>query len=228
MLVLQKNKAKVSALISTLYEDSMQIRKEKGLNAYHQIDPALLWYINTTGCHRRFALACFICKTAFERHLDDNVLCCDICLYKNNAKNLDNAGDKISPFKLYGITGYLFLCYRTTEEFRLEQVRSEQEKAQKKSLHDKAAYATTQLQQELCYEELDDFAHGKWSVTMGKALFPIKLGKKLAQQACQIWSVKNLKNELKPDYLLKTSIFRPFAKELVTRIKTAVLILAVQ
>lgn len=130
------------------------------LNAYHQIDPVLLWYINTTGCRRRLALACFIYKMTFERHLDDNVICCNICLYKNNAKNLDNASNIIPPFKLYGITGYLSLSYHTTEEFKLEQLRLEQEKAQKKSLHDKA-YATTQLQQELYYKELDDFAYGK-------------------------------------------------------------------
>ena len=180
MPVLQKNKAEVSALILTLYKDNMQIRKEKGLNTYHQIDPTLLWYVNTTKCRRRLALACFICKTAFEKHLDNNVSCCNICLYKNNAKNLDNADDKIPPFKLHGIIRYLSLCYRITEEFRLEQVRSKQEEAQKKSLYDKVAYATAQLQQKLCYKKLDDFAHGKWSVIMGKALFPIKWKEKLA------------------------------------------------
>lgn len=50
--VSQKNKAEVSALISMLYEDNMQIRKEKKLNAYHQIDSALFWYVNTMGCCR--------------------------------------------------------------------------------------------------------------------------------------------------------------------------------
>lgn len=78
MPVLQKNKAEVSVLISTLYEDNMQIQKEKGLNTYHQIDPTLLWYVNTMGCCRRLALAYFICKMAFKRYLDDNVLRCDI------------------------------------------------------------------------------------------------------------------------------------------------------
>lgn len=180
------------------------------------------------GCLRRLAFACFMCKTVFERYLDDNVSCCNICLDKNNAKNLDNASYEILPFKLYEITGYLSLCYRITEKFRLEQVGSEQEKAQKKSLHNKAAYATTQLQQELCYKELDDFAHGKWSVTMGKTLFPVKWREKLTRRACRIRSVKDLEDELKPDCLLKTSILGPFAEELVSRIKTAVLILAAQ
>ena len=169
-----------------------------------------------------------MCKTAFERHLGDNVSCCNICFYKNNAKNLDNAGDKIPPFKLHGITRYLSLCYRTKEEFRLEQVRSKQEKAQKKSLYDKAAYATTQLQQELCYKKLDNFAPGKWLVTMGKVLFSIKWREKLAWQACRIWSVKDLEDKLKPDCLLKMCIFGSFAEKLVTWIKTAVLILAAQ
>ena len=66
------------------------------------------------------ALACFIYKMAFEKDLDNNVSCCNICFDKNNAKNLDNAGDKISSFKFHRIIEYLSLYYRTTEEFRLE------------------------------------------------------------------------------------------------------------
>ncbi len=125
MPISRTNRKEISTMISSLYTGNMQIRKKKGLNAYHQVDPALLWYINTTGCRRRLALACFICKTAFERHLDDNNFCCDIYLYKTNAKNLDNARDKIFSFKLYGITGYMSLCYHLTEEFKQEQVRLE-------------------------------------------------------------------------------------------------------
>ncbi len=86
------------------------------MNAYYQVDPALLWYINITGCYKKLALACLMCKTAFEKHLDDNNFCCDICLYKANAENLDNVGDKIPLFKLHGIIGYMFLCYRLTDE----------------------------------------------------------------------------------------------------------------
>lgn len=42
MPVGHENRVEINALISTLYTNNMQIRKEKGLNAYHQIDPALL------------------------------------------------------------------------------------------------------------------------------------------------------------------------------------------
>lgn len=80
----------------------------------------------------------------------------------------------------------------------------------------------------MCYKELDDFAHGKWSVTMGKALFLINWREKLTRQACRIRSVKDLKDEFKPDCLLKTSILGPFAEKLVTQIKIAVLILVTQ
>lgn len=139
----------------------MQIRKEKGLNSYHQVEPALLWYINTTGWRRRLALACFMCNTAFDRELDISGSCCDVCLYQTNGEDLNNAGDEIPTFKLYGITGYLSLCYLTTKEFKLQQVKLEQKKARKKALLDKAAKATTQDQQESCYKTLEDFAHRK-------------------------------------------------------------------
>ncbi len=161
MPVSRKNRKEISTVISSLYAGNMQIRKDKGLNVYHQVDPALLWYINTTGCRKRLALACFMCKTAFERHLDDNNFCYDICFYKANAENLDNAGDKIPSFKLHGVTGSLSLCYRLTEEFKREQVRLEQERLRKKVLLDKAASTITHDQQESCYKALENFAHRK-------------------------------------------------------------------
>lgn len=141
---------------------------------------------------------------------------------------MDNPNNEISLFKLHGITGYQSLCYRATEEFRLEQVKLEQEKTLKKSLLDKAASVTTQRQQELCYKALDDFAHSKWSVTMAKALFSIKLREKLARRASHIQSVTEMRDELKPNCLLNTSILWPFADNLVALIMSAILVPAAQ
>lgn len=68
---------------------------------------------------------------AFDRELDINSFYYDICLYQTNTKDLNNAGNKISTFKLHGIMRYLSLCYLTIKEYKLQQVKLEQQKAQK-------------------------------------------------------------------------------------------------
>lgn len=45
-----------------------------------------------------------MCKTAFEKHLDNNNSCYDICLYKTIAKNLDNTEGKIPLLKFHNVT----------------------------------------------------------------------------------------------------------------------------
>lgn len=57
---------------------------------------------------------------------------------------------------------------------------------------------------------------------MAKALFPIKLREKLTQRVLQIQSVTELTDKLKPDYLLKTLVFRLFADKLIILIVIAV------
>ncbi len=98
------------------------------MNSYYQVEPALLWYIITTGCCRQLAIACVMYNMAFDRKLDINSSYCDVYLYRTNTKDLNNVGDEISIFKLYGIMGYLSLYYLTTKEYELQQVKLEQEK----------------------------------------------------------------------------------------------------
>ncbi len=82
-------------------------------------------------------------STAFDREFDNNSSCCDVYLYRTNTEDLNNAGDEISTFKLHSITEYLSLCYLTTKEYKLQQVKLEQEKAQKQALLDEAVKTTT-------------------------------------------------------------------------------------
>lgn len=83
--------------------------EKKSLNSYHQVEPAFLWYINIIGCYRQLALAYFIYSITFDREFDMSSSCYDVCLYRTNTKDQNNAGDEILTFKLYGITGYLSL-----------------------------------------------------------------------------------------------------------------------
>ncbi len=59
-------------------------------------------------------------STVFDKELDIGSSCCVIYLYRTNAKDLNNAGDEIPNFKLHSIMGYLFLCYLTTKEYKLQ------------------------------------------------------------------------------------------------------------
>ena len=61
-----------------------------------------------------------MCKTALEKHFDDDNFYCDIYFYKANTINLDNIEYKISPFKLHDVTGYISLYYCLTKEFKQE------------------------------------------------------------------------------------------------------------
>lgn len=75
------------------------------------------------------ALTHFMYKTAFEKHHDDTNFCCDIRLNKTNIKNQDNyTRDNIASFKLHAIISYMLICFRLTEEYKLEQVGLEPKK----------------------------------------------------------------------------------------------------
>ena len=39
-------------IVSSMYKDNIQIRKEGDLSTFHKVDPPLLWFLNTTGCRR--------------------------------------------------------------------------------------------------------------------------------------------------------------------------------
>lgn len=67
--------------VSKLYDSNLQTTREKHLTAYHRVDPAILWFVNSVGCRRRLALALFMCKRAFRPM--NHEACCDNCLYAN-------------------------------------------------------------------------------------------------------------------------------------------------
>ena len=39
-------------IISSMYKNNMQIKKEKDLFAFYKFDLPLLWFLNTIGCRR--------------------------------------------------------------------------------------------------------------------------------------------------------------------------------
>lgn len=117
MPVLQANESAIEKAISNLYAGNMQIRKEKGLSAYHKVDPSLLWYVNTTGCRMRLVLA-------FSDIHTGNPLCCDVCLFQKAAEN------NVSPmFSLHDATPTHSMLYLDTPEWKQSMIDTALEKA---------------------------------------------------------------------------------------------------
>ena len=65
---------RATEIISTIYEDNLKPRKDKAPSVYHKVDPALLWFINTVGCRRYLALACFMSDSFFQGLISTSLL----------------------------------------------------------------------------------------------------------------------------------------------------------
>lgn len=81
IVVTRENKAKVEGIMSTLYNVNIQICKEKDLNAYYQLDPSFIWYVNIVECQKHLILVCFIYSNVFRLYHNNNNTCFVICLY---------------------------------------------------------------------------------------------------------------------------------------------------
>lgn len=64
-MVMQGSHLTISHIISTIYKKNLQIQEKRKLLPYHQMNPTLLWFINTEKCERRLALMYFTNRFAF-------------------------------------------------------------------------------------------------------------------------------------------------------------------
>ncbi len=115
--VLVNNRQDVQGWIATLYEKATSRAKETGSSAYHKIDPAILWFINTTGCRRRMILACFICTKAFRQM--EHTHCCDNCMYERTPLGA------IPVFELQGVIAKTSMRFHQTREWKENRVKEE-------------------------------------------------------------------------------------------------------
>ncbi len=114
--VTEEEKNETEEIISSMYKDNMQIRKEGDLSAFHKVDPPLLWFLNTIGCHRRLVLACFADDSAYGRFAPD-ISCCDNCLYSSyESANAEEDSD-MPEWELHDVTMRHSLRYLETNEW---------------------------------------------------------------------------------------------------------------
>lgn len=111
MVFTNKNKAKISRIILSLYNENIKIYTEKSFNAYQKFDSFLLWYVNITKSQRRLTFTFFICFIAFKQYHNNNKTCCNVWIY------IAISGIKVSFFSLQNVTNRLSKCYYIRIEY---------------------------------------------------------------------------------------------------------------
>ena len=52
LAVAKKYRNITEKIISSMYKNNIQIRKEEDLSIFYKVDLPLLWFLNTISCHR--------------------------------------------------------------------------------------------------------------------------------------------------------------------------------
>ena len=216
-------------IVSSMYKENIQIRKEGDLSAFYKVDPPLLQFLNTTGCCRRLALACFADDCAYG-NLAPKMSCCDNCLYSSykSANAEENSG--VPEWELHDVTIRHSLHYLETnkrhrrqedieiaKEIDIRTARFTLKESEMTHGHNLASQASTAVEraaiakqrmegcEKICRKALDRFAIETWPDGMDDIMFPYKWMAKLAKLTVFIKSATDLVNVLKADCDLATS-----------------------
>lgn len=193
--------ARAAEIISTLYENNFQHKRMKSESPYHAVDPAVLWFINTVGCRRCLALACFMSKGSTVEH----VHCCDNCIYSQRT----DEDEEIPIFERHDVTARNCRRYLGTNEYQLQE-------SQRKELAKRTRRAKTSVEhREICRAGLDSLARAMWPKGMDKSMFPSALRQKIANAASRITFVEDLRNVLSPAHILEEGSLMEHADSIV-------------
>ncbi len=185
-------------MVSSMYKDNMQIRREGDLSAFHKVDLLLLWFLNTISCRRRLVLACFADDAAYGR-LAPDISCYDNYLYSSYESANAEEDSGVPEWELHDVTIRHFLRYLETNDRRRHQkdititkeidIRTarfalkESEKAHGHSLAGQASTVPeravifkqrTEDCDKACKKALDTFAINIWLDGMDDIMFPYK------------------------------------------------------
>ena len=208
--VTRDNQDRITNVIAKLYRNNLEPKRETGGNAYETTDPALLWYINTSGWRRRMLLACFMCKYAFQDK--SGILdCCDHCIYSR--VETGNTPD----FLLHDVTAAMTTRFEGTTQFAELRLAGERSRLLAANL---TRTARTPYNLVLhCQEMLDRFAAETWPTnSMNELKFPIPWRQRLAKAAVQITTVVELRKELSSVCELRFSSLYRLAEILVANL----------
>lgn len=79
LFMAKREKNIIKKIVSSIYKDTMQIRKKRDFFAFHKIDLSLLQFFNTIDCYRQLILIRFIDNFAYG-HFVSNISYYNNCL----------------------------------------------------------------------------------------------------------------------------------------------------
>lgn len=115
LLIAKGEKNAMEKVVSSMYKDNIQIRKERNLSTFYKVNSLLLWFLNMISYCKRLVLTCFADDSVFGSHALD-IFCCDNYFYSlYEGINVKNDSD-VPDWKLYDVTIRHFLHYLETNE----------------------------------------------------------------------------------------------------------------
>ena len=187
----------------------------KGRSAYHEIDPALLFYVNTIGCRCRAVMAAFVDATAYSG--TRNADCCDNILYS------ESGSDKVPEWQRHRVNARHSLRFLSTRQYLQENVHAEVSR-------DIAMTARRQLQRETkgrpvpevveaVDNALDAFIRHHFPRTYDSIL-PRAVREKVAAACYQISTERDLARTLLPRIEMSKAAFAHLASEMLLTVTT--------
>lgn len=116
----KREKNTMEKIISSIYKDNMQIKREKDLSTFYKINLSLLWFFNIVGYHRRLILVCFADDFAL-RNYALHISCCDNCLYSSYKGANMRDDSNISDWELDNVIMTDFVRYLETNKWHRHQ-----------------------------------------------------------------------------------------------------------
>ncbi|WP_375449376.1 hypothetical protein [uncultured Nostoc sp.] len=205
--VSNENRGQITDVTPKLYRDNFDSNMRKTGNAYQKTNPAVLWFLNTTGCRRCLILACFMCKQAFKIRPDISN-CCDNCVY-----NSVDAG-QIPAFELHDVTAKMGMRYEKTLEYSELQLSVERQRLLAPNLP-KNPRTMVELA-DACEAAFDGFAIRTWpNDYLANLKFPPAWRQHLAKATARVSTVEHMRKKLLPVCQLGFLSLSVWANELV-------------
>ncbi|MCJ1470613.1 hypothetical protein MMC07_009259 [Pseudocyphellaria aurata] len=155
--VSRKTQSQTQEIIRELYFGRLASRVVKSSTPFDQIDPALLWFINTTGCRSQLVMANFVDRNTYRGERSTH--CCDNCIYLR--VNTPEATEHLTPleFTHCGVSMDKSIRYDETE-IGAEVLRSSRQKSKRRT--SKKKDRTSRPLQSKCIDALNTWAEKTW------------------------------------------------------------------
>ena len=190
----------VRDFVRTMYAGRNSHKKERAPSAYHIIDPAVLFYVNTRGCHCRAIMALFEDGTAFAAQRYRN--CCDNTIYSAPT-------DSTVPLQwsLHGVAACVSIRYTETRHYADQLVEDEMARMRLVPMNNTSLIKPNANQLAAVRRSLDTWAIQQWPRSH-RVKLPVTARQDLAKKCGEIHTIADLEEVLHPKLSLRRHKFR--------------------